>query len=156
MELLVGISARLLEGGRDVITGADSAEAALAGLIDFHLDFALSEPDLIRIQDRDLANLPAPAQRQVRRAQRRYVETWVGVLREVNPELSEDRARVMAHAAFGLLNSTPHSLRPAGYDESREVLRAMTFAALNTRSDDRRPDARPTRESRAQLRSPAG
>lgn len=156
VELLVGISTRLLEGGREVVAGADTAETALAGLIDFHLDFALSEPDLIRIQDRDLANLPAPAQRQVRRAQRRYVETWVGVLREVSPELSEDRARVMAHAAFGLLNSTPHSVRPAGYDESREVLRTMTFAALNTSSDDHRQDARPSRGSRAQLRSPAG
>jgi len=41
-------------------------------LIDFHLDFALGEPDLIRIQDRDLAYLPAAAERQVRRAQRQY------------------------------------------------------------------------------------
>lgn len=146
VELLVGISTRLLKGGQDVVARADDATAALAGLIDFHLDFALSEPDLIRIQDRDLANLPAPAQRQVRRAQRRYVETWVGVLREVDPGLSEERARVMAHAAFGLLNSTPHSVRPAGSAESRSVLREMTFAALNTSSDGRRRDARPSRE----------
>ena len=46
------------------------AAAALDGLIDFHLDFALGEADLIRIQDRDLAYLPATAERQVRRAQR--------------------------------------------------------------------------------------
>ena len=126
---------------------AEDAGAALEGLIDFHLDFALSEPDLIRIQDRDLANLPAAAQRQVRRAQRRYVETWVGVLREVNPDLAEDRARVMAHAAFGLLNSTPHSLRPAASEESRTVLRAMTLAAVSvdTSSGDRRPAGRRSR-----------
>ena len=55
-------------------------------MIDFHLDFALGEPDLIRIQDRDLANLPATAQRQVRRAQRRYVEIWVEVLRRYIPD----------------------------------------------------------------------
>jgi hypothetical protein len=89
---------------------------------------------LIRIQDRDLANLPAPAQRQVRKAQRRYVETWVGVLQGVNPNLTEERARVMAHAAFGLLNSTPHSVRPASPEESRSVLRAMTAAALTAQS----------------------
>ena len=40
--------------------------AALNGLIEFHLDFALGEPDPIRIQDRDLAHLPIGAQRQVR------------------------------------------------------------------------------------------
>lgn len=131
VELLVEVSTRLLTGGQAVVAEAADAHAALAGLIEFHLDFALGEPDLIRIQDRDLANLPAAAQRQVRRAQRRYVETWVGVLREVNPRLDEDRARVMAHAAFGLLNSTPHSASAAGRDQSRAVLRAMTEAALS-------------------------
>ena len=83
----------------------------LDGLVDFHLDFALGESDLIRIQDRDLAHLPAAAKRQVRKAQRQYVEIWVDVLRQLDDELSETEARLMAHAAFGLLNSTPHSVK---------------------------------------------
>jgi AcrR family transcriptional regulator len=134
VELLVGISTRLLAGAQAVLSKESDPARALDGLIEFHLDFALSEPDLIRIQDRDLANLPAGAQRQVRRAQRRYVETWVGALRELAPDLAEDQARVMAHAAFGLLNSTPHSIKPAARsastEGSREVLRSMTRAAL--------------------------
>lgn len=130
VELLVGVSTRLLTGGQQVVAHAPDAEAALDGLIEFHLDFALGEPDLITIQDRDLPNLPLPAQRQVRRAQRRYVETWVSVLRELDPGLEENRARVMAHAAFGLLNSTPHSAT-ASPDTSRAVLRQMTVAALS-------------------------
>ncbi len=133
VELLVGISTRLLKGAQAVLADAPDAGAALDRLIDFHLDFALGEPDLIRIQDRDLSSLPAAAQRQVRRAQRRYVETWVGVLRELDPRLREDDARVMAHAAFGLLNSTPHSLKTAAArsaQHSREVLRTMTAVAL--------------------------
>ena len=136
VELLVGISTRLLAGARTVVARAPDAAAALDGLVDFHLDFALDEPDLIRIQDRDLANLPAAAQRQVRRAQRRYVETWVAVLRSLDPARAESDARVMAHAAFGLLNSTPHSIkaataRPADLRRSRGVLKAMTVAALS-------------------------
>ena len=130
-----GLPLRLLAGGQDVIADAEDPESALADLIEFHLDFALAEPGLIRIQDRDLANLPAAAQRQVRRAQRRYVETWVGVLRGVHPDLTEERARLMAHAAFGLLNSTPHSITPTARsvspEGSRDVLRAMTVAALS-------------------------
>lgn len=139
VELLVGISAGLLAGARAVQDrGADAADT-LDGLIDFHLDFALSEPDLIRIQDRDLAHLPAAAERQVRRAQRQYVEIWVGVLRELNPELAEADARLMAHAVFGLLNSTPHSMKsadakPARAVRSRAVMRAMTLAALTAGS----------------------
>lgn len=67
VELLVGVSARLLAGARDVTTRSANLAAALDGLIEFHLDFALGEADLIRIQDRDLAHLPAVAERQVRR-----------------------------------------------------------------------------------------
>jgi AcrR family transcriptional regulator len=132
VELLVGISTRLLAGARDVRSRKTEAAEALDGLIDFHLDFALGEPDLIRIQDRDLAHLPTTAQRQVRLAQRQYVEVWVGVLRELEPTLAEGDARLMAHAVFGLLNSTPHSLKPADGRAARfrAVMRAMTVAAL--------------------------
>jgi AcrR family transcriptional regulator len=138
VELLVGISTRLLAGARAVTARASDAAAALDGLIDFHLDFALGEPDLIRIQDRDLAHLPGAAEKQVRKAQRQYVEVWVGVLRELNPELAEADARLTAHAVFGLLNSTPHSMKSTDSSRGksvraarpRAVMRAMTVAAL--------------------------
>ncbi len=143
VELLVGISARLHEGGRAVVAAAPDPAAALAGLIDFHLDFALAEPDLIRIQDRDLSQLPQAALRQVRRSQREYVEVWVGVLRRVHAGLAEADARLMAHATFGLINSTPYSTKPAGSDpagskpHARAVLRAMSVAALRWTDDSR-------------------
>jgi len=139
VELLVGISTRLLAGARSVVAEAEDAEAALNGLIDFHLDFALNESDLIRIQDRDLGYLPDPAKRQVRKAQRQYVEIWVDVLLRLSRADNETDARLMAHAVFGLLNSTPHSVRPnttksAGQGTvvgSRAILREMTIAALS-------------------------
>src|ERR1700761_2626433 len=143
VELLVGISTRLLAGATDVVAKAsanaakgEDAATALDGLIDFHLDFALGESDLIRIQDRDLGHLPPAAKRQVRRSQRQYVEIWVDVLRRLDETLSEADARLMAHATFGLLNSTPHSVKPGAAKtaeaSSRTVLRAMTVAALTS------------------------
>src|SRR5262245_15481153 len=72
-EMLVGISERLLAGGRArAVPGADPADV-LDELIDFHVDFALREPELIVVQERDLANLPAGAQHRVRALQRAYV-----------------------------------------------------------------------------------
>ena len=135
VELLVGISTRLLTGARQVRSAAGGPDAVLGGLIDFHLDFVFGEPDLIRIQDRDLAQLPDGAERQVRRAQRQYVEIWVAVLCESSPGLAEADARLMAHAAFGLLNSTPHSVKsaagkPVGGERARDIMRTMTVAAL--------------------------
>ncbi|MDG5485458.1 SACE_7040 family transcriptional regulator [Mycolicibacterium gadium] len=136
VELLVGISTRLLAGATEVVARADDARSALDGLVDFHLDFALGESDLIRIQDRDLSNLPPNAKRQVRKAQRQYVEIWVDVLRRLNKSVREDEARLMAHATFGLLNSTPHSVKPSATKRAeaseRAVLRAMTVAALTS------------------------
>lgn len=135
VELLMAISTRLLAGGRAVVAAPKEPAEALGELIDFHLDFTIGEPDLIRIQDRDLIQLPASALRQVRRSQRQYVEIWVRVLRRRSPELDESDARVMAHAAFGLMNSTPYSTKPAGGkpvgSRSRAVLRGMTVAALS-------------------------
>ncbi|MFV9635744.1 TetR/AcrR family transcriptional regulator [Mycobacterium neumannii] len=140
VELLVGISTRLLAGATEVVARADDPASALEGLIDFHLDFALGESDLIRIQDRDLANLPPTAKRQVRRAQRQYVEIWVDVLRRLDDSLAEADARLMAHATFGLLNSTPHALKPSATKTAearpRSVLKAMTVAALTSAARD--------------------
>ena len=109
--MLVGISTRLLAGATDVVSRAADPAAALDGLIDFHLDFALGESDLIRIQDRDLGHLPAPAKRQVRESAAPVRRDLGGRAAQVDEELAEADARLMAHAAFGLLNSTPHSVK---------------------------------------------
>ncbi|MEU7631594.1 TetR/AcrR family transcriptional regulator [Nocardia sp. NPDC049220] len=130
VELLVGVSQRLLDGGNAVVAATTSAREALAGLVDHHLDFALGEPELIRIQDRDLDNVPTAARHEIRRTQRHYVEIWVAVLCELHPELPEEAARVQAHAVFGLINSTPYSATTATAVRARPVLRAMALAAL--------------------------
>jgi AcrR family transcriptional regulator len=108
--LLIGVSEGLLSGGRACVADADDARAALAALIAFHVDFALSEPDVIRAQDRDLESLSHADASRVRTLQRTYVELWVDVLEKLH---DEDRRslRVRAHAVFGLINSTPHSSR---------------------------------------------
>ncbi|ANY07028.1 SACE_7040 family transcriptional regulator [Pseudonocardia sp. HH130630-07] len=133
-ELLVGISRRLLDGGRARVHH-DDPHAALAALVDFHVEFATREPELIVVQDRDLANLPEQARRTVRRLQRTYVELWVDVLRRTRPGLAPAEARTVAHGVFGLLNSTPYAPRAAppgdrGPDARAAVLRRMALAAL--------------------------
>lgn len=128
-EMLVGISEHLLAGGRARAAASEDPREVLVALVDFQLDFSLREPELIVVQDRDLANLPADARRKVRKLQRTYVEIWVDTLRRISPDLSPDTARIAAHGAFGLLNSTPHS-GTAGATRAAAVLRRMALAAL--------------------------
>jgi AcrR family transcriptional regulator len=128
-DLLVSISEYLLRGGGEQVAAASDPDEALSLLISFHLDFALSEPDLIRVQDRDLANLGGAA-RTVRRLQRDYVEIWRSALQAARPGLDDDDARSRAHAVFGLLNSTPHSLAGREPGTMKQVLAAMAAASL--------------------------
>src|SRR3954470_4845301 len=129
-EMLVSISEQLLSVGRKRSDGAADPEAALAALIDWHVDFALRHRPLIVVQDRDWESLPVEAREQVRALQREYVDLWAGRLREVHGELRLDSARAMAHAAFGLINSTPHSaLLPDA--RMRELLTRMARRALD-------------------------
>jgi AcrR family transcriptional regulator len=108
-ELLVGISGRLLDGGRARVAGAAGDPAAvLASLIDGHIDFALDDRPLIILHDRELDRLRDSDRKLVRQLQRQYVELWVGVVGELYPQVPESQARGAVHAVFGLLNSTPH------------------------------------------------
>ncbi|MGI8533010.1 MAG: TetR/AcrR family transcriptional regulator, partial [Geodermatophilaceae bacterium] len=70
-EMLVRISERLLAEGSAQVADAEGPEQALAALIGWHIDFALSHPALIVVQDRDLANVAESDRRRVRRLQRR-------------------------------------------------------------------------------------
>jgi len=109
--ILVRVSERLLSGGRAVIAAHDTPVTRLEALIRFHVDFALTDADVIRVQDRDLASLSDGDRHTVRRLQREYVEVWTAVLADIHPSRSEADLRVRAHACFGLINSTPHSMR---------------------------------------------
>ncbi|MGW5052966.1 SACE_7040 family transcriptional regulator [Actinokineospora sp. NPDC004072] len=124
-EMLTAISEVLLAGGQNRV---DHPEP-LAELVRFHVDFALDNPALITVQERNLGNLTDPDRRRVRALQRRYVELWVEVIQAAVPGLSEPSARAAAHAVFGLINSTPHS-RHLDRGQMADLLTRMALAAL--------------------------
>ncbi|MFB8386082.1 TetR/AcrR family transcriptional regulator [Microbacterium sp. NPDC055910] len=133
--ILVRVSERLLAGGRAVLAEHRTARDRLTGLVRFHVDFALADADVIRVQDRDLASLADDDRHTVRRLQREYVELWIAVLTDLHPDRDASDLRVRAHACFGLINSTPHSvhgLRSApDAPDIRGILESMAIAALS-------------------------
>lgn len=130
--LLVGASEGLLAGGAAVVERESDPARALRELIAFHVDFALRDREVIRVQDRDLDSLAEPERHAVRTLQRKYVELWVEVLARLDPEAPRPTLRTRAHATFGLLNSTPHS---AGTGQVRSLLESMALAALTSTVD---------------------
>lgn len=135
--LLVGVSEELLAGGLHAAGEKDDAEAALRALVAFHVNFALSKPDVIRVQDRDFTSLAPDDQNAVRSLQLGYVDVWVKALHRLQPEASRAELRLRAQAVFGLINSTPHSVGRAQRSggrvpaaPARHLLEAMALAAL--------------------------
>ena len=128
---LYPVSQNLHEGGRKRVSEhADDPERALSALVDFHVDFALNNPAVIALHLHELDRLPEEPRREIRRLQRLYVEEWVRVLTALRPDLPAADARVLAHAAFGLMNSTPFLSGEVDRARCAELLRAAVLAAL--------------------------
>jgi AcrR family transcriptional regulator len=125
------VSEGLLSGGQACVAACDGdAHRALADLVDFHVDFALANPAVIALHLHELDRLPEEPRREIRRLQRLYVEEWVQVLTAVRSSLTAAEARVLAHAAFGLMNSTPFLGGEVDRLKRAELLRGAALAAL--------------------------
>jgi AcrR family transcriptional regulator len=128
---LIPVSEQLLAGGRErIVEHQGRPRTALAALVEFHVDFALANPAVIALHLHELDRLPDEPRRQIRRLQRLYVEEWVSTLTTLRPELSAPEARVLAHAAFGLMNSTPFLGGEVDRHRRADLLRASALAAL--------------------------
>jgi len=129
-EMLTSISEFLFAGGQSRVRGIKNTGRALSELVRFHVDFALDNPALITVQERNLGNLTDDDRRRVRALQRRYVEIWVDTIRTAIGGVDEPTARAAAHAVFGLINSTPHSAY-LDREQMGALLRAMALSALD-------------------------
>jgi AcrR family transcriptional regulator len=127
------VSEGLLAGGQArVAAHPNDPAAALAALVEFHVAFAVANPAVIALHLHELDRLPEAPRREIRRLQRLYVEVWVQTLIQLRPELSAPEARVLAHAAFGLMNSTPFLSVDVDPARSAALLRAAALAALRS------------------------
>src|SRR4051794_28411669 len=128
---LIPVSEGLLHGGRErVARHTADAYAALTDLIDFYVESALANPAVIALHLHELDRLPEEPRRQIRRLQRLYVEEWVAVLARLRPGLDPAEARGLAHAAFGLMNSTPFLGGEVDRRRRAALLREAAAAAL--------------------------
>ncbi len=129
-EMLNSISRYLLDGGTARASQRDEPGDVLEALVGFHVEFALTHPALITVQERNLANLTDVDRKQVRALQRQYVEVWVRAISDAVPGIGERQARSAAHAVFGLINSTPYN-RHLGDTELTDLLCHLALGALH-------------------------
>src|SRR6266705_3331945 len=127
LEIAVGLFAS--RGYHGVSMDDIGAAAGVTGPALYH-HFAGKEAMLVAALAPVSERLLEESRRQIRRLQRLYVEVWVDVLTALRPELTAPEARVLAHAAFGLMNSTPFLGGEVDRERRAELLRAATLGAL--------------------------
>lgn len=116
----------------EIVVKTTDREHALDLLIAQQVDFAVAERAVAQVYHRESHLLPEGDRRRLRRKQRLYVEEWVGVVLALRPELTEQEARALVHAALGAVQSVlfhnidlpQQRLRPLLVDAARGVLRA--------------------------------
>lgn len=123
--LLVAIFDRvaddLVRQAQRIVDDSPDAAAALASLVDFHVDFALGDRALIAVYMQEERSLPPTDRRRIRKRQRLYVEHWVDALRGSRPGIDDGEALTTVHAAFHVIASI------ASYEPTldRDRLRAL-------------------------------
>jgi AcrR family transcriptional regulator len=137
--MLADISERLLEEGQRRVGASGTALEALDELVRWHVQIALEEADLIRVQARDFTSMTLADQRQVRRLQRRYLELWVTQLLVLNPGLADELARARVHLAFGLLNSALNSTTRLTDADAVAMLHGLATLVLTAQLPPTRP-----------------
>lgn len=133
--LLVDISIRLVDGARAAISSHEESGSAdpddlMRALVLRHVEFASTEPDIIRVQGREIHNLEPEALTKVRSLQLTYLRMWTDVLLECRPGLGREAARLRVQLAAGLINSVRYVIHWAGPDLVREQAYRMAVAAL--------------------------
>ncbi|WP_025348193.1 TetR/AcrR family transcriptional regulator [Nocardia nova] len=82
---------------------SESAEEALARLIDLYVAGSFAERELTFVYYAEFGNVSSYERTVLRNIQRLVVAEWAELLVDARPELSPAQARVLVHAGFGLV-----------------------------------------------------
>ncbi|WP_459962518.1 TetR/AcrR family transcriptional regulator [Nocardia sp. IFM 10818] len=85
------------------VASSSSPAEALTKLIDLYVAGSFAERELTFVYYAEFGHVAPEERTMLRNVQRLIVAEWVRLLVAVRPELSEGEARILVHAAFGLV-----------------------------------------------------
>jgi AcrR family transcriptional regulator len=133
-ELLAGILNRGMEVLWFRIHGAlavaDSPRDTLVRLLDGHIATLLTDPLLVSAWLTEVSSLAPEEYERIQRSQRDYVLEWVALLREWRPELTEQRARVLLHGMFTVVNALVRAVPVRDSPGLRREISTIGFTVL--------------------------
>lgn len=124
---------RLARTAERAIAEADGPRAALRGLVSSYVDTVLRSDNIMATFANELRNLPDPDRKELTRLQRSYVAEWVRQLRAIAPELPEQDAKIIVHAALTIVNDLARTPRIVARPRIAAELSALAGTVLDAR-----------------------
>src|SRR5699024_11604655 len=97
-ELIGQAGQGLLDSGKAIEQECSDTYQRLWKLVNLQTEFALSSPEVIRVQDRDLSAVEPRRQRQIRRTQREYSDIWIRAIQRAHPDDNDEQRLIRAIA----------------------------------------------------------
>jgi AcrR family transcriptional regulator len=115
---------------REILDSTTDLAEALDQLIAGQLGFVVGKRQLAQVYYNEIRNLPEKDQVRLRRKQRLYLEEWVHLVGELDPESDDAAVRARVHAAIGAIQSTLFHNVGLPEDRLRTVLARAARAVL--------------------------
>lgn len=103
---------------------------AVATLTATYVAYSFEHTALTSVANAEIVGLPAILQRPLVIAQREHIAAWEQQLRLARPELDSRQARVLVHAAFGVVVEAGRRLRWQDGQANRAAVAALLLGAL--------------------------
>lgn len=132
--LLVAVLDRAVAHSEAIVprvhTEATSPEDALERLVAHTVAECIADRELTAIYWQESRNLPAAPRQRFERVQRKLIDEYATILRQVRPELSPSTARMAVYAASALMRSVSNRESSLSESELQGLLTSMALASL--------------------------
>ncbi|GAA4063511.1 TetR/AcrR family transcriptional regulator [Actinomadura miaoliensis] len=113
---------RLEDAVAEALVDAGSPERALRRLVDTYVRLTFDQADLAAVYVSESENLAPPDLRRLRAAQRRHVDTWIGLVAELRPGEEPAAIRFRVHAALNVVTDLARSAGPSATEPRTAAL----------------------------------
>jgi AcrR family transcriptional regulator len=133
-ELLVAVLERAVDHSEAILprvrAEATSPEDALRRLVEYSVDSCIGDRTLTALLLQHSSALPQGPRTAMERAQRRLIEEYAEILREVRSDLTPSEARMAVYAATALMRAVAQRESSLSADRLQTLLASMAHAAL--------------------------
>lgn len=129
-ELMTGISQKLYAEADRITEELSDPKQQVQALIDLQIDFAISEPELIRLHNRELFRMGEQGREDVRKAQGGVLKIMATALANYDQHYQGEVGRVTAQLIFGMINSLELTRSWASLETAREVVSNAVRSAV--------------------------